>query len=61
MNITAKRQMYELQLQHKLGNCLDVGYSLLEQFPDSVIEFSVLQREVGWAKRRMLVWEVRDY
>jgi len=35
--------------------------TLLEEFEDPVIEFSVLDRPVGWADRRMTVWEVRHY
>ena len=34
---------------------------LMDQFPNSVIEFSVFQKYVGWAERKMVVWEVRDY
>ena len=34
---------------------------LLDEYEDPVIEFSVLDRSVGWAKRRMVIWEVRHY
>ncbi len=34
---------------------------LLEEYECPIIEFSVLDRNVGWAKRRMVVWEVRHY
>lgn len=35
---------------------------LLERHPDSVIEFSVYNKRVGWAKgRNSIIWEVRNY
>ncbi|MEK6855445.1 MAG: hypothetical protein AABX73_04450 [Nanoarchaeota archaeon] len=34
---------------------------LLEEYPNSVIEMSVLDKLAGWARRRMLIWEIRDY
>ena len=34
---------------------------LMEAYPDSVIEFSLLQKPVGWANKRMMIWEVRNY
>ena len=34
---------------------------LLDEYECPIIEFSVLDRGVGWAKRRMVVWEVRHY
>jgi hypothetical protein len=35
---------------------------LLYLYEDSIIEFSVYERELGWARgRNTVVWEVRDY
>lgn len=34
---------------------------LLEEYEDPVVEFSILDKSVGWANRRMVVWEVRHY
>jgi hypothetical protein len=35
---------------------------LLYLYEDSIVEFSVYEREIGWARgRNTVVWEVRDY
>ena len=34
---------------------------LLEEYENPIIELSVLDRSVGWANRRMIIWEVRHY
>jgi len=39
----------------------DALMELLVQYQDSVIEFSLLQKSAGWANRRMVVWEIRNY
>ena len=39
----------------------DALNDILVKCPDSVIEFSLLQNAVGWANRRMVIWEVRNY
>ena len=35
---------------------------LFDAYPDAIIEFSVFERDLGWAKRRRTIyWEVRHY
>ncbi len=52
----------KLVLEHFLDPCdYDDITTLLDMYPDSVIELSVLDKNVGWAGRKMLVWEVKNY
>jgi len=40
---------------------LDDLEALMDMYPDAAVEFSVLDRRVGWAERQTVIWEVRNY
>ena len=52
----------KLFLQYKLDpSDFDDLMVLLDEYEDPVIELSLLDKPVGWADRRMVIWEVRHY
>jgi hypothetical protein len=48
-------------LLKSLYNCYEDLHDIWNDYPESIIEFSVFSRGLGWRNTNTIIWEVRNY